>query len=346
MASRGSLSRVLLPADGVAALDAATKQMVDTNPTTVRGATDYDDTAGPTDRQAILWVASGSKFKPQTIQLADVSGLVSGLAGKQPLDTDLTTIAGLTATTDSVMQAKSGAWAARTLAQLKTDLALQPLDSDLTTIAGLTATTDSFLQSKASAWTTRTIAQVKTDLAVNLVDNTSDAGKPVSTAQQAALDNKAGGIVGGRTITGLNNLGSAIGGVAAMPTNMNSGAVALAANRRFLIHVRFKCQGSNNNEDFLLRVFEGTAAWTSGAPGNQIRQHVYRTVANTLGYTNDIFADYETSGAVTRWFSLTAILINGTGTAQFMGGDTGSTNLVGVFVYDNGPAGKLTVTAS
>src|SRR6185369_15549212 len=34
------------------------------------------------------------------------------LAAKQPLDSDLTTIAGLTDTTDSFMQSKSSAWAA------------------------------------------------------------------------------------------------------------------------------------------------------------------------------------------------------------------------------------------
>jgi len=36
-----------------------------------------------------------------------------------------------------------------------------------------------------------TVAEVKTDLAINLVDNTTDAGKPVSTAQQTALNLKA-----------------------------------------------------------------------------------------------------------------------------------------------------------
>jgi hypothetical protein len=43
--------------------------------------------------------------------------------GFQPLDSDLTTLAGLTATTDNFVQAKSSAWASRTLAQVKTDLA-------------------------------------------------------------------------------------------------------------------------------------------------------------------------------------------------------------------------------
>lgn len=67
----------------------------------------------------------------------------------------------------------------------------QPLDTDLTTIAGLTPTTDNIIQSVGSAWASRTPAQVKTALALNNVDNTSDAGKPVSTAQQTALDLKA-----------------------------------------------------------------------------------------------------------------------------------------------------------
>ena len=86
------------------------------------------------------------------------------------LDADLTTIAGLTATTDNFMQAKSSAWASRTVAQVLTDLAVpgttfQPLDADLTTIAGLTATSDNFIQSKSSAWASRTVAQVLVDLA-------------------------------------------------------------------------------------------------------------------------------------------------------------------------------------
>lgn len=42
--------------------------------------------------------------------------------GAQPLDSDLTTIAGLTPTNDDIMQYKAGAWANRTISQLHTDL--------------------------------------------------------------------------------------------------------------------------------------------------------------------------------------------------------------------------------
>lgn len=74
----------------------------------------------------------------------------------------------------------------------------QPLDTDLTTIAGLTATTDNVIQSVGSTWASRTPAQLKTSLTLTKtdvglanVDNTSDANKPVSTAQQTALNLKA-----------------------------------------------------------------------------------------------------------------------------------------------------------
>lgn len=43
-------------------------------------------------------------------------------AGSQPLDADLTTIAGLTPSNDDVIQRKAGAWSNRTIAQLLTDL--------------------------------------------------------------------------------------------------------------------------------------------------------------------------------------------------------------------------------
>lgn len=72
--------------------------------------------------------------------------------------------------------------------------AKQDTDSDLTAIAALSPSNDDVIQRKAGAWTNRTPAQVKTDLALvkgdvglGNVDNTSDANKPVSTAQAAAI---------------------------------------------------------------------------------------------------------------------------------------------------------------
>lgn len=73
----------------------------------------------------------------------------------QPLDSDLTAIAALTATTDNVIQSVGSAWASRTPAQLKATLAL-----------------------------------AKGDVGLGNVDNTADTAKPISTATQTALDAK------------------------------------------------------------------------------------------------------------------------------------------------------------
>lgn len=50
------------------------------------------------------------------------SAIQTQLDAKQPLDSDLTTIAGLPATTDNFIQAKSSAWASRTPTQVTADL--------------------------------------------------------------------------------------------------------------------------------------------------------------------------------------------------------------------------------
>jgi len=50
------------------------------------------------------------------------SSIQTQLGNKQPLDSDLTAIAGLTPSDDDIIQRKSGAWVNRTLAQLWADL--------------------------------------------------------------------------------------------------------------------------------------------------------------------------------------------------------------------------------
>lgn len=126
----------------------------------------------------------------------------------QPLDADLTTLAGLTATTDNFIVSVSSAWASRTPSQVRTTLALVPgtdvevHDADLTTIAGLTATTDNFMVAVASAWASRTPAQVRTTLGLVIGTNVQ--------AYDADLDTWA-------TITP----GTGVGTFLATPTSAN-----------------------------------------------------------------------------------------------------------------------------
>ncbi len=63
---------------------------------------------------------------PSLTELTYLKGVTSAIQtqinNKQPLDADLTTIAGLTATSDNFLQAKSSAWASRTPTQVTADL--------------------------------------------------------------------------------------------------------------------------------------------------------------------------------------------------------------------------------
>jgi hypothetical protein len=85
--------------------------------------------------------------------------------------------------------------------------------SELTAIATIDNATDVLPIVDTSATTTKkiTLTQVKTSLALNNVDNTTDANKPVSSAQQTALDAKQATLVSGtniKTINGATVLGS------------------------------------------------------------------------------------------------------------------------------------------
>jgi hypothetical protein len=105
--------------------------------------------------------SGGSDWGDIAGMLSDQTDLQSALNAKQSLDSDLTSIAGLSPSNDDIIQRKAGAWTNRTIAQLKTDLSLsgsntgdqdlsgylttstaastyQPLDSDLTSWAAIT----------------------------------------------------------------------------------------------------------------------------------------------------------------------------------------------------------------
>lgn len=72
---------------------------------------------------------------------AQVNTNTAAIATKQPLDSDLTTLAGLTATTNNMIVSVASAWASRTPAQVKTTLAITSDDVvDGTTNKQYTAT--------------------------------------------------------------------------------------------------------------------------------------------------------------------------------------------------------------
>jgi hypothetical protein len=80
--------------------------------------------------------------------------LAASDVGAQASDSDLTAIAGLTATNDDVIQRKAGAWTNRTMAQIKTDLVLVKGDVGLGNVDNTADASKSFTASQISDSTT------------------------------------------------------------------------------------------------------------------------------------------------------------------------------------------------
>lgn len=116
-----------------------------------------------------------------------VTNLVSDLAGKQPLDSDLTAIAALAPSDGTFIKRASSAWTAATLA--KGDVGLGNVDN----------TSDATRNSASATLTNKTLTSpvintptgiVKGDVGLGSVDNTGDLAKPLSTATTTALGGK------------------------------------------------------------------------------------------------------------------------------------------------------------
>lgn len=146
----------VLGVDLAASLIVTTEQVQDALTTFFPDVAPYDWTYDDAGNAVGLVIAPATGAVNGLMSAADKTALDGVPATYQPLDSDLTAIAALAPTNDDIVQRKAGAWANRTPAQLKTDLVL-----------------------------------VKGDVGLGDADNTADTAKPVSTAQQTALNLKA-----------------------------------------------------------------------------------------------------------------------------------------------------------
>lgn len=127
------------------------------------------------------------------------SAIQTQLGNKQPLDADLTTIAGLTATTNNFMVAVSSAWASRTPAQARTTLNVAD---------GATAnSSDATLLARANHTGTQsadTITDGTTNKAYTAAEKTKLAGiEAAADVTDATNVAAAGAVMGSGSATGL-----------------------------------------------------------------------------------------------------------------------------------------------
>lgn len=185
-----------------------------------QGATGPTGPAGAAGQGVATGGAAGQYLRKQsvtnydttwaTIPISEVSGLQTALDAKQPLDADLTTIAGLTPSANQFLF-YSGGWTAHSLVagdipalaisgitglQIALD-AKQALNANLTAISAITFADNDFLQRISGTLTNRTPAQVKASLAIATGDV---SGLGTIATQNANAVDITGGTINGTTL--------------------------------------------------------------------------------------------------------------------------------------------------
>lgn len=209
----------------------------------------------------------------------------------------------------------------------------QTLNANLTTIAGLSPANDDILQRRAGAWTNRTPAQFKTDLvlakadvALGNVDNTSDANKPVSTAQATADALRV--LKAGDTMTGALAITIA---TAAYALAINNGTTGNGITTALGTATNFAFNAAVTGDSFGRYSVDaaGKTLWGSGTLTGDT--NLYRSAAGTL----------KTDGTFN---AVTALQVNGVNVLTTATGD--STRVLKAGDTMTGALAMVTATAT
>jgi hypothetical protein len=276
---------------------------------------DATDPANPIVSVETLTLADISDVTASVTEVNYTDGVTSAiqtqLDNKQPLDSDLTTIAGLTPTTDNFMVAASSAWASRTPAQAKTSLALVKGDVGLGNVDN---TSDATKDAAATTLTNKTLTAPKFANGGFIADANGNEEiiftTTASAVNELTIANAATGNIptitasGGDTDVSINLISKGAGQVYA-----NSGLILTAANsvtvsNKTLTAPKIVNGGfvadANGNE---LIIFNTTASAVNEYTITNAANNTNPTIAVTGGSTNidAVFTPKGTGSFVTTY---------------------------------------------
>ena len=171
------------------------------------------EVTGAVAAEAAIRAATDASISSAVVALADLvdtKAAISYVDGEidalsliyQPKDADLTAIAGLSPSANDVLQYKSGAWANRTPAQLKTDLAIA--SGDVSGLGSL-ATLSSITASQVSDFSTAADARITAAVGVSVQAHLGYTPLNAAATTYALLAGRAGGqTLNGGTGSGEN----------------------------------------------------------------------------------------------------------------------------------------------
>lgn len=247
-----------------------------------------------------IWPSEGSggggTWGTITGTLSDQTDLQAALDGKQPIDSDLTTIAGLTPSNDDFLQFKSSAWANRTVAQVKSDLGLSGTNTGDQTITLTGDVTGSGTGSFAT-----TLATVNSNVgsfgtATQVPQITVNAKGLITAASNVTITPAVGSITGLGTgvATALGvNVGSAgavvvNGGALGTPssgtaTNLTGTAASLNVGTAATLTTARNIQGVSFNGSANIDIINGTG--------------FVKATGTTLSYDNSTYLSAATAAS-------------------------------------------------
>ena len=263
---------------GVAGLDSSKNLIVPGESIIVEGATDnnFETTLTVTNPTA-----------DRTVTFPDATGTVAILDATQTFTNKSISLGSNTVTS--------------TLAQLNTAVT----DADVASLAGTETLTNKTLTSPVINTPT---GITKTDVGLANVDNTTDAGKPISTATQTALDFKAPlaspALTGTATAVNLTISGDLT--VNGTTTNINSTNLVVEDKNIVLADVETPTDTTANGggitlkgtTDKTLNWVDATDAWTSSEDFNLLTGKVYEINGSTVLSSTEVLGKAVPSGTI------------------------------------------------